>query len=132
MEYKLKICMKKNSFKKPATNSTDLTNNNTIPVELQNSGLPANLLYPPSEDLYNMGIESSLNPENILEKKQKNERTGKNNEKNFDEDLSGADLDVPGAELDDKEECIGSEDEENNYYSLGGDEHNDLDEDKGD
>jgi len=25
---------------------------------------------------------------------------------------------------------IGSEDEENNYYSLGGDDHNDLDEDK--
>jgi hypothetical protein len=24
---------------------------------------------------------------------------------------------------------IGSEDEENNYYSLGGDDHNDLDED---
>ena len=39
-------------------------------------------------------------------------------------------LDVPGAELDDAQENIGSEDEENNYYSLGGDEHNDLDEDR--
>ena len=37
-------------------------------------------------------------------------------------------LDVPGAELDDKDEEIGEEDEENNYYSLGGDDHNDLDE----
>jgi len=37
-------------------------------------------------------------------------------------------LDVPGAELDDKAEKMGEEDEENNYYSLGGDAHNDLDE----
>ena len=37
-------------------------------------------------------------------------------------------LDVPGAELDDAEELIGGEDEENNYYSLGGDDHNDLEE----
>jgi hypothetical protein len=30
-----------------------------------------------------------------------------------------------------KQEEIGSEDEENNYYSIGGDNHNDLEEDKG-
>ncbi|SFS31288.1 hypothetical protein [Sphingobacterium wenxiniae] len=35
-------------------------------------------------------------------------------------------LDIPGAELDDEQEEIGSEDEENNYYSLGGDNHEDL------
>ena len=40
----------------------------------------------------------------------------------------GSDLDVPGAELDDLQESLGSEDEENNYYSLGGDNHNDLEE----
>ncbi|HTL10714.1 MAG TPA: hypothetical protein VL307_20720 [Chitinophagaceae bacterium] len=39
-------------------------------------------------------------------------------------------LDIPGAELDDDDEAIGSEDEENNYYSLGGDNHEDLEEDK--
>ena len=38
-------------------------------------------------------------------------------------DFSGSDLDVPGAELDDEEESLGSEDEENNSYSLGGDDH---------
>ncbi|UYQ92674.1 hypothetical protein MKQ68_21580 [Chitinophaga horti] len=38
-----------------------------------------------------------------------------------DEDLD--DLDVPGEELDDDLEEIGEEDEENNYYSLGGDRH---------
>jgi hypothetical protein len=29
------------------------------------------------------------------------------------------DLDVPGSEDDDRNEAIGEEDEENNYYSLG-------------
>lgn len=42
--------------------------------------------------------------------------------------MPGDGLDIPGAELDDAEEAIGEEDEENNYYSLGGDEHNDLEE----
>lgn len=44
---------------------------------------------------------------------------------------SEADLDIPGAEEDDANEAIGEEDEENNYYSLGGDAHEDLEEDKG-
>jgi hypothetical protein len=35
-------------------------------------------------------------------------------------------LDVPGAELDDTSEILGNEDEENNYYSLGGDNHENL------
>lgn len=38
-------------------------------------------------------------------------------------DFSGDDLDVPGSEDDDAAERIGSEDEENNLYSLGGDNH---------
>lgn len=40
-------------------------------------------------------------------------------------DMAGEDLDVPGAELDDENEAIGSEDEENNSYSIGGDAHED-------
>ena len=36
-------------------------------------------------------------------------------------------LDVPGEELDDLNESIGEEDEENNYYSLGGDSKDSLD-----
>jgi hypothetical protein len=42
---------------------------------------------------------------------------------------TGADLDVPGSETDDGNENIGEEDEENNYYSLGGDNHENLEED---
>jgi hypothetical protein len=37
---------------------------------------------------------------------------------------------VPGADLDDNEEELGEEDEENNYYSLGGDRHENLEEDQ--
>ena len=48
-----------------------------------------------------------------------------------DEKINNNGLDVPGSELDDADEDIGSEDEENNYYSIGGDNHNDLEEDKG-
>lgn len=44
------------------------------------------------------------------------------------EDLN-TDLDIPGSELDDENERIGEEDEENNYYSLGGDRHENLEED---
>lgn len=38
-------------------------------------------------------------------------------------DMAASDLDVPGSELDDSSEEIGTEDEENNFYSLGGDNH---------
>ena len=92
-------------------------------------------LYPADEDIFSkFKEEGNINPEDISKTKELNEndKAGKNNEKDFVEDQSGSDLDVPGSELDDEQEKIGSEDEENNYYSLGGDDHNDLDEDKGD
>ena len=43
-------------------------------------------------------------------------------------DFAGEDLDVPGTSDDDTDEQIGSEDEENNPYSLGGDAKSDLEE----
>ena len=43
--------------------------------------------------------------------------------------LADEELDVPGSELDDDNESIGEEDEENNYYSLGGDNKEGLEED---
>jgi len=42
---------------------------------------------------------------------------------------TGDELDVPGSELDDRDESTGDEDEENNYYSLGGDDKENLEED---
>lgn len=91
--------------------------------------------YPASEDIYrNLKEESEIDPEDVSKMKQSNEdnEEGNWNEKDFDDDVSGDDLDVPGSELDDEQESIGSEDEENNYYSIGGDNHIDLEEEKGD
>jgi hypothetical protein len=88
-------------------------------------------VYPPGDDIYNKGKnEENLDPEDTLKTKTVNEEDG-SIEKSFDDDVFGEDLDIPGTELDDEQENIGSEDEENNYYSIGGDNHNDLDEDKG-
>ena len=88
-------------------------------------------LYPPGDDIYNKyDEEAELDPDDPSTIKE-NVKIGKvetRNEKDFSEDESGDDLDVPGSELDDRQEEIGSEDEENNYYSFGGDDHNDLDE----
>jgi len=48
---------------------------------------------------------------------------------NVSNDDLDTDLDIPGSELDDDNESIGEEDEENNYYSLGGDRHESQEED---
>ena len=40
--------------------------------------------------------------------------------------ISAQKITEKGFELDDKQENIGSEDEENNSYSIGGDNHNNL------
>jgi len=82
-------------------------------------------VYPVDEDLYAQSKEEKeIDPEQISNTKQYAE-SGSNNEKDFEDDVTGEDLDVPGSELDDNQEEIGSEDEENNYYSLGGDNHDD-------
>lgn len=96
------------------------------------SSFEAYPIYPPSEDIYNQGqtvTHLDLNDPSI--NKVLNVAVGLRNEKDFQQDMSGDDLDIPGSELDDKQESVGSEDEENNYYSLGGDNHNDLEEDNG-
>lgn len=96
--------------------------------------VPESLLYPPSEDIYNQfHKEIEIDPEDISKKKVAVEinNEGELNEKDFEDDVSGGDLDVPGSEYDDELENIGSEDEENNYYGIGGDNHNNLDENDG-
>lgn len=74
-------------------------------------------LYPSNEDVYEKSrIESEIDPVNPDKNKEDEEK------------FIPFDLDIPGTELDDEDETIGAEDEENNYYSIGGDRHNDLDE----
>jgi len=73
--------------------------------------LPGYPTYPPVEDLYAQSKEEEeIDPELIS---------------NLKGDGFSDNLDVPGSELDNTQEEIGSEDEENNYYSLGGDNHDD-------
>lgn len=97
-----------------------------------NKVYPDHQIYPASEDIYNQDKEETeIDPEDISKKKPSHIDDGKFNVKTFNQDKSGSDLDIPGSELDDEQENIGSEDEENNGYSIGGDNHNDLEEDNG-
>jgi hypothetical protein len=108
----------------------DLSDNQTENEE-QNSfpGYPVN---PDNEDIYrNLLEEKEINPEDTSKTKDTNSTNAlRRNE--LDNEQSEEDLDIPGSELDDRQEIIGSEDEENNYYSLGGDDNSDLEEDQGD
>ena len=109
------------------TNISNRKADNVKKKEIQ--GYP---LYPDSEDIYRkLKEKKDINPEDISKTKETVSNNGTNNEKDFKDDISGDDLDIPGSELDDEQEVIGNEDEENNYYSLGGDDHENLDEDKG-
>jgi len=83
--------------------------------------------YPAGEDIYNnLKEEQDIDPENIAANKSPNSTDALNNDA-----APGKDLDIPGSELDDAEEMIGSEDEENNYYSISGDNHLELEESQG-
>jgi Asp-tRNA(Asn)/Glu-tRNA(Gln) amidotransferase C subunit len=70
------------------------------------------------------------NSELPTEKRQPADKSNEQ-EETWRKDKVGDDLDIPGAELDDEAEAIGEEDEENNIYSIGGDRHEDLEEDNG-
>ncbi len=91
-------------------------------------------LYPPSEDIYNKSHEEKdidLEDLSKIKNVESFEVIDPEMEKDLDNNEYGDDLDVPGSELDDEQEDTGNEDEENNYYSIGGDEHNDLTENQG-
>ena len=121
-----------NSLKEVMNEYSKTHNSSIAKKNTAKTDYPDLQIYPPSEDIYQQfKEETDLNPEDITKKKAPNEKKGSANEKGFADAMSGSDLDIPGSELDDQEESVGSEDEENNYYSLGGDDHNDLDEDKG-
>ena len=101
------------------------THNPSLPEEKNEILVNPDLkFYPSSEDIYtNSKKETELDPEEPTKYKEPNEKEESMNEKDFQGGMSGGDLDVPGSELDDAQENNGNEDEENNYYSLGGDNH---------
>ncbi len=95
-----------------------------------NEGYPE---YPATEDIYRQfREEQELNPEDPSTIKRFDTLNKVTLDLDSDFDHSGGDLDIPGVELDDYQEELGSEDEENNFYSLGGDDHNALEENEDD
>ena len=75
----------------------------------------------------NVVIEADITEEDMIALGEKNADYGNLEKLETEPD----DLDIPGGDADDANEEIGEEDEENNYYSLGGDAHENLEEDKG-
>lgn len=88
-----------------------------------------------NEDEDELSFSKYENEDFVAELNQQNERMQEEDPLEFndnpyldDVDFDDPELDIPGSDLDNEMEDIGSEDEENNYYSLGGDRHEDLDE----
>ncbi len=114
------------------------TNSNKLHVkQISNNALTSEMeypLYPVNEDIYNQLLREELvDPEYFAAEKTYGPavKNGDVSQTDFIIAISGKDLDIPGSELDDEQEKIGSEDEENNYYSVGGDNHTNLEEEKG-
>src|SRR5947209_9579478 len=74
-----------------------------------------------------MGTEADVNDDDLAVLNSTDAEIG--TPQNVSNDDINTDLDIPGSELDDDNEAIGEEDEENNYYSLGGDRHEAQEED---
>lgn len=96
-----------------------------------NENFPGYPHYPASEDIFNNAKEIDQDIEDLAHGREQEQLPLEGNRKRFSEDMTGEDLDVPGNKADEAKNNAGSEDEENNYYSLGGDNHEDLEEDHG-
>ncbi|MGI8580628.1 MAG: hypothetical protein ACR2KX_00400 [Chitinophagaceae bacterium] len=95
-------------------------------VKIPASDDPAPALGDMDDDEIVPGTEADVTEEDLILLGEKDADFGRRDELA----VTGDDLDVPGTEDDDAGEEIGEEDEENNYYSLGGDAHDDLEEGK--
>jgi hypothetical protein len=113
----------KKKVEKPIDKKSELNEDEKFP------GYPA---YPASEDITNRGEQEDLDVEQVTRSSRINNELARDISESSAELEEEEGLDVPGADLDDENELIGEEDEENNYYSLGGDRHEDLEEGNGD
>ncbi len=126
--------MKKNRprIQRPSASATEQDFEKKVDSMDSKQDFPGYPKYGKEEDIYSkFKEEEDIDPENIGQLKGENEMPETMNEKSFNEDLVGDDLDIPGSEMDDADEAVGHEDEENNYYSIGGDNHNSLEENQG-
>jgi hypothetical protein len=103
---------------KPTDKKSELNEDEKFP------GYPA---YPASEDITYKGEQEDLDVEKVTRSSRINNELARESATDPADQDEG--LDIPGSELDDSNEQIGEEDEENNYYSLGGDRHENLEED---
>jgi len=81
------------------------------------------------------GTEADVTKEDLINLGEKEKDNDMGEDEEFKDtawrlDATGDDLDVPGSEADDENEKLGEEDEENNYYSVGGDRNESLEEDQ--
>ena len=89
---------------------------------------PARVVTEQQDDLgVRTGNDSDVNSDDLAALDSTDAEIGR--PQNVSNDDLNTDLDVPGSELDDADEVRGEEDEENNYYSLGGDRHEAQEED---
>jgi len=102
-----------NENKKPTTEQEKLTKDSLDKLQEKDPNAAYDLT---SEDMQALGPKNlSMDggaDEELLRRKQS-------------VDFAGEGLDIPGRELDDAQERRGSEDEENNHYSLGSDQNED-------
>jgi len=100
-------------FEEEESTEEDMANDNDISRTdnevLDNAGLPI-------EESDDQGLRRASLDKTDLDGERLNESS----------DFSGSDLDVPGAEQDDRDEAIGEEDEENNSYSMGSDSNDEI------
>lgn len=126
----------------PKEDIMDKRNNKEIKIDVENLSRKSKVLSK-YDDLNNqensMSGDITLTGEQTSSEKNDSDITSEDllalgeSERRFGLEIGkeGDQLDVPGAEEDDPNEKIGEEDEENNYYSLGGDAHENLSEDQG-
>ena len=76
---------------------------------------------PEERELLDRSIENGMTGDNEAISNSALDNTDEDGEllnvESMSDDITGEDLDIPGAELDDDNEMIGEEDEENNGYS---------------
>lgn len=123
-----------NSMEKISADPEKLTRSGAY-LDLKNKDVPVSSSLDTAENsdedlIIVPGTEADVTREDLLilgETDRDNEEEDSVDNKVLSGDIDTG-LDVPGDELDDSNEILGEEDEENNYYSLGGDSKDSLEE----
>lgn len=122
------IMDKRNDFEKENIDVENIPNSKNISGVSQRFSSPEDQQNNEQDDLgIREGTEADVDDDDLAILNSTDAEIGR--PQNVSNEEMGSDLDVPGSELDDENEALGEEDEENNYYSLGGDRHEGQEED---